>query len=363
MRRYLSRIMSLILATCFLIPLGVAQSDLNHNPLHPRQEQKSRKKRKKASEDAASVASQWQGSTRSTEVAEDINFDLTGGTDYVSPNQTMRLDSAGQNGGDPFDFTEEKMESVLSEEERRALKLAELKQARKKLNKKAEDYPLQLAKIHLQETYLDAIQIMNPFSATGHVFTFWTAKGPGIATYDDKGEWIGTAIMLNHNQLPAGILREMKELKLDRTQFEDRLKITTRDLRRPVYALYTSQTDLVNDTSLLNEEQNLPPHAIAGVEVAGLGKHFILGAAIHEVIPEKLSFIGVMLTADGNPVLIKDTEKLFAAQLMIFPSHFPLKNWNPGSGWTAGKQWFQLPGWEPEYTRWYPSEDWYVELY
>ncbi len=346
---------------------------------------KKRKNLKKASRDADAVVAQWQGNSPAQDSvapsqapafqeseSEWEAFGEVAGTDNMTPRNSsdsvqyttdmLPVSASGETALSTDEASKPEGVPVLSWEEKEAIRQEDLRQARRKLDKNAPTYIRDLARINFQQEYPMATQLMEPAGSEEIVFTFWTQKGPALATYDEKGEWTATVSLLNNNQLPAPILKLFHDLDMDILQFEDKFKIEARDVARPVYALYTSQRSLVSDTALLNEKGDLLPHIVAGVGVLAEGKHFILGSSIHEVLPEKLSFLSLMVSADGRPIYEKDITRLLEEGLMLFPSHYSLLQWNPGGSWGGTrKDWFKCPAWEPEYTRWYPEQEWFVE--
>lgn len=337
---------------------------------------KSAKNRKKASRKAAEAALEWQGQTETSPVVptdtasyfsenesewEAFGQDSSMTTDMLpvlEPNQKVGESGEIEEGSESV----KEVPVVLSAEEIAAEREAELKQARRKLNKKSPTYIRDLAKINFQEAYPNANQLMEPPGSEEIIFTFWTEKGPAIARYDEKGEWVATITLLNNHQLPAKLYRFIGELEMEVKQFKDKFRIESRELPRPVYALYTSQRDLVEDSMLVDEKGDLLPHIVAGLSVMAEGKHFIQGSAIHEVMPDKLSFLSIVMAADGYAAAEKDIEVLLEEEMFLFPRHYNLMNWNPAGAWSDSKKdWYKCPDWEPEYSRWYPEADWFVE--
>lgn len=325
------------------------------------QTSKQKRERKKAARKAAEFADQWQGEApTNSDASQDLDqtfgeaVEIEGSQDAApTQNPDLMLDSTALN----------EQRAVYTLEEQKKLKLLELKQARKKLDKKSKTFDRDLAKIDLQERYWDAEDIREPTADGKIVFTFKTPQGPKLITYDENGDWISTVSLLNHNQVPVGIRKLAKNFEMDVMQFENKFCIEMRDLRRPVFAVYTSQKGLVLDTVLQEADGMLQENLVVGVEVFGHGRHLTHGQLIQSLSPDDMSFLAVVVTADGLSVPERDIVKLLEAQLFLYPQHFQnaRTSWTPPVGWDKGKEWFEMPDWEPEYNRWYPDQDWYVD--
>ncbi|MFK7921492.1 MAG: hypothetical protein AB8H47_06020 [Bacteroidia bacterium] len=79
--------------------------------------------------------------------------------------------------------------------------------------------------------------------------------------------------------------------------------------------------------------------------------------------PADIGFLAMVITADGLAVPERDILRLLEGELFLYPDQFQTSNisWTPPLGWSGGKGWFAKPNWEPEYNRWFPSQDWYVD--
>ncbi|MEL6653234.1 MAG: hypothetical protein AAFQ87_20760 [Bacteroidota bacterium] len=311
---------------------------------------KSQKKRqsKRAAKQATEFSNQWQGANENTPESNEEAFGEGEITEAEMEELLQETDSAS---------------IVLSQEELRKQKLQSLRQARKKLEKKSDTYARDLARIDLQERYWEAEDIREPIADGKLVFTFQTPRGPRMLIYDENGEWLGSVCLLNHNQVPVGARKLAKRLEMDVLQFEHKFQIEMRDLRRPVYALYTAQKGLVLDTALQNDQGIIESNVLGGVDVYGLGKHFTYGRHLQQIGPDDLSFVGLVITADGNQVAEKDISKLLSEELFLFPATYQVNraSWTAPIGWQGEKGWYALPSWEPEQNRWYPNPDWYVD--
>lgn len=322
---------------------------------------KQKRARKKASRQAAESANQWQGGSSAEASPENSSpnnsEELFGETETSStPNSIISSPEA------PLD-TNSVDKAVYTLEEQKKLHMIELKQARKKLDKKSPDFARDLARIDLQERYWQAEDIREPLADGKLVFSFQSSQGPKLITYDENGEWLCTISLLNHNQVPVGVRKLAKKLEMEVNQFENKFCLEMRELRRPVYALYTSQKDLVTDTIFLDQSGMPNENLVVGVNVFGHGQHFTYGRQIQSMSPDDLGFLAMVITADGFAVPERDILKLLEGELFLFPQQFQSSSisWTPPVGWSAGKDWFVKPNWEPEYNRWYPTPDWYVD--
>ncbi|MEM6342455.1 MAG: hypothetical protein AAF927_01195 [Bacteroidota bacterium] len=322
---------------------------------------KQKRERKKASRKAAEFANQWQGEEAAAQASSDDLEEAFGEAAAIEKTQNEAEPPAAITAQDSIlTFGPN---SIYTLEEQKKLKLSALKQARKKLDKKSETFARDLAKIDLQERYWDAEDIREAVTEGKYVFSFQTIRGPKLISYDENGEWLSTISLLNHNQVPVGVRKLAKKFEMDVMQFEDKFRIEMRDLRRPVYAVYTSQRGLLLDTVLQQPDGMLQENLVAGVEVYGHGNHFTHGRFLQTMNPDDIGFLAVVITADGLEVPERDIVRLLEGQLFLYPQHFQnaQSSWTPPLGWEKGKDWFVKPDWEPEYNRWYPTQDWYVD--
>ncbi len=346
-------LLTLLLTFILINPLATKAQTNNRS--------KQKRERKKASRKAAQFSDQWQGQAPEEQSSSDDLDEAFG--------EATELEESFEEEGDFTDFAETDstselaLKDVLSIEEQKKLKLHELKQARKKLDKKSESFARDIARIDVQERYWDAEDLREPVTEGKYIFTFQTERGPKLVTYDENGEWFSTVSLLNHNQVPVGVRKLARNLEMDVMQFETKFKLEMRDMRRPVFAVYTSQKGLILDTVMQQADGMLQENLVAGVEVFGQGLHFTHGRFIQNLSPDDLGFLAMVITADGLAVPERDIMKLLDAQLFLFPQHYKnaRTSWTPPVGWEADKDWYKLADWEPEYNRWYPGQDWYVD--
>lgn len=351
-----------LLTLLFVLSLGSISPLTAQSPNAQLKTSKQKRERKKASRQAAEFANQWQGGS-TTEPSPQSPSEDTGesfGEAETSPNPSDNTMQASPEA--PLD-TAVVERQVYTLEEQEKLHLNELKQARKRLDKKSANFARDLARIDLQERYWQAEDIREPIADGKLVFTFQSAQGPKLISYDEGGEWLSTISLLNHNQVPVGARKLAKKLEMDVSQFENKFCFEMRDLRRPVYALYTSQKDLVSDTTFQDEAGMPNENLVIGVNVYGHGQHFTYGRQIQSLSPDDVGFLAMVITADGLAVPEREILKLLEGELFLFPEQFQSSNisWTPPLGWSGGKGWFAKPNWEPEYNRWYPTPDWYVD--
>ncbi|MFK7921493.1 MAG: hypothetical protein AB8H47_06025 [Bacteroidia bacterium] len=217
---------------------------------------KQKRERKKASRQAAEFANQWQGESIEEPSSQGIQQDR--GEAFGEAENSLNSDGNTMLASPetPLDSTEVEA-AVYTLEEQQKLRMNELKQLRKKLDKKSSTFARDLARIDLQERYWQAEDIREPMADGKLVFAFQSAQGPKLITYDENGEWYSTVSLLNHNQVPVGARKIAKKLEMEVNQFENKFCFEMRDLRRPVYALYTSQKDLVSDT-IFQDHEGMP---------------------------------------------------------------------------------------------------------
>ncbi|MEO0472152.1 MAG: hypothetical protein AAF206_21175 [Bacteroidota bacterium] len=249
-------------------------------------------------------------------------------------------------------------EPVIDEDSIKARIKAQRK-ARKERSKSDPRYYIELAKEDLLRRYPFADDMMEPMSSGRIVFTFWNGNTPACAIYDSKGKWEGTYSVLNNNQLTTGMRRVIDEMGMEIKDFGTKVKIESKEFARPLFGMMSASKKPLTADTLLTNEQVLKEHVIAGVDVAGEGKHFVFGENIQRIEPAFLAFSGVFMMADGNGVRIRDLEILAKGDLLIFPEAFITRPWQPNTEWASKNPLHAVPNWQPD-PRWYPDATWYV---
>ena len=236
---------------------------------------------------------------------------------------------------------------------------------REKVKKKEEpeEYARQLALRDLAEKIEGIKKVKEVVHPENFIFTYWSDKGPAYSVYDKSGEWVGTLSILNNDQLPARTRKVIKDLDMEITDFQDKIKLETRDIQRPVVALLTSERNVVNHESLTVEEKKISEHLLAGVNISGQGEHIVLGEEIEQLAFDRIAFVGMVVSADGYPASERDIRKLLENDIMIFPRHYDARPWAPslGKGPDSGQNWFLMTQWDMPYQDWYPQQEWFVD--